>query len=79
LPPSIAWATLAFGGGVVARDGEGRRHYVASEDWSPIEALSAWIGGPLSAVPRAVDIFRNLALRSGQRAVAVALSRRSVP
>jgi hypothetical protein len=77
LPPSIARATLAFGGGVVARDGEGRRHYLAGEGWSPAEALAAWIRDASGGVPRAVDAFRNLALRSGQKAVAVAFSQRS--
>lgn len=76
LPPSIALATLAFGGGVVARDAEGRRHYTAGETWSPIEALGAWIDSSPSEIQRAVGIFRNLSLRPGQRAVALALSRR---
>lgn len=77
LPPSIAYATLAFGGGVVERDDEGRRHYLAGEGWSPAEALGSWIGRPPVEVPRAVEYFRNLALRSGDRAVALAISQRS--
>ena len=77
LPPSIARATLAFGGGVVGRDSEGRRHYLAGEGWSPAQALGAWIRAAPRGIPRAVDAFRNLALRPGKRPVAVALSQRS--
>lgn len=77
LPPSIARATLAFGGGVVTRDGQGNRHYLAGESWSPAEALGAWIREPAGRVSRAVGAFRSLALRPSEKAAAVALSQRS--